>query len=70
MDYKNLSRSTQHGLTKGKSYLAGLIAFCDETATRMDEGRAMDIFYLNFKTFDAASHDILTDKLRKCGLDE
>ncbi|GAB0185568.1 mitochondrial enolase superfamily member 1 [Grus japonensis] len=37
----------------------------------VDEGRAVDVFYLNFsKAFDTVSHNILTSKLRKCGLDE
>ena len=31
----------------------------------------MDVVYLNFsKAFNTASHNILTGKLRKCGLDE
>lgn len=55
VDYKNVVRSSQHGLIKGKSYLASLIAFYDEATTRMDEGRAMDIVYLDFKTFDSIS---------------
>ncbi|TRZ17869.1 hypothetical protein HGM15179_009236 [Zosterops borbonicus] len=69
MDYKNVTRSSQHGFTMGKSYLAGLIAFYDEATTRMDERRAVDIFYRNFITFDTVSHNILTGKLQKCGLD-
>lgn len=44
-----------------------LFVFYDEATTRMDEGRAVDIVYLNFKTFDTVSHNILTGKLRKCG---
>ncbi|GAB0199235.1 mitochondrial enolase superfamily member 1 [Grus japonensis] len=37
----------------------------------MDEGRAVDVVYLDFsKAFDIVSHNILTSKLRKCGLDE
>lgn len=70
MDYRNEIRSSQHGLIKGKSYLTSLIAFCDEATTRMDEGRAMDIVYLDCKIFDTVSHNILTGKLRKCELCE
>lgn len=68
--YRNVIRSSQHGLIKGKSYLTSLIAFCDEATARMDEGRAMDIVYLDCKIFDTVSHNILTGKLRKCGLCE
>jgi len=36
-----------------------------------DEGRAVDVVYLDFsKIFDTVSHNILLGKLRKCGLDE
>jgi len=37
----------------------------------VDEGRAVDVVYLDFsKAFDTISHNILIGKLRKCGLDE
>uniref|UniRef100_A0A8B9P107 Reverse transcriptase domain-containing protein n=1 Tax=Apteryx owenii TaxID=8824 RepID=A0A8B9P107_APTOW len=37
----------------------------------VDEGRAVDVVYLDFsKAFGTVSHNILIDKLRKCGLDE
>ncbi|KAJ7411467.1 hypothetical protein BTVI_50167 [Pitangus sulphuratus] len=56
MDDKTVIRSSQHGFTKGKSYLTNLIAFYDETATWMDEQTAMDVVYLDFsKAFDMIS---------------
>jgi len=37
----------------------------------VDKGRAVDVVYLDFrKAFDAASHNVLMGKLRKCGIDE
>ena len=32
-----------------------LFVFHDEATTRMDEGRAVDIVYVNLKTFDTVS---------------
>lgn len=71
MEDKKVIRSSQHEFTKGKSCLTNLIAFYDETTTWMDEGRAVDIVYLDFsKAFNTVPHNILIGKLRKCGLDE
>ena len=37
----------------------------------VDEGIVVDVVYLDFsKAFDTVSHNILMNKLRKCGLDE
>lgn len=39
----------------GKSFFASLVAFYDETPAWMDEGRAVDIAYLDFsKAFEIA----------------
>jgi len=68
---KKFIRSSQHGFTKGKSCLTNLIAFYDGMTGWVDEGRTVDVVYLDFsKAFNAASHNILLGKLRKCGLDE
>jgi len=68
---KVIIRSSHHGFTKGKSCLTNLIASYDGMTDCVDEGRAIDVVYLEFsKTFDTVSHKKLIRKLRKCGLDE
>lgn len=43
----------------------------DGTTGWTDEGRAVDVVYMNFsKAFDSVCHDILRGKLRERGLDE
>ncbi|GAB0209308.1 mitochondrial enolase superfamily member 1 [Grus japonensis] len=71
VEEKKVIGSGQHGFTKGKSYLTNLIAFYDSMTGWVDEGRAVDVVYLDFiKPFGTVSHTILVGKLRKCGLDE
>ncbi|GAB0186901.1 mitochondrial enolase superfamily member 1 [Grus japonensis] len=71
VEEKKVIGSGQHGFTKGKSCLTNLIAFCDGMTGWVYEGRAVDVVYPDFsKAFDTVSHNILIDKLRKCGLDE
>ncbi|KAK4810957.1 hypothetical protein QYF61_013365 [Mycteria americana] len=55
----------------GKSCLTNLITFYGEMPGLVDEGRAVDIVYLDFrKAFDPVSHKILMEKLLMYGLDE
>jgi len=71
VEEKKVIRSSKHGFTKGKSCLTNLIAFYDGMTGWLDEGRAVDVVYLDFcKVFDTVCRTILTGKLRKCGLDE
>ncbi|PKU48350.1 rna-directed dna polymerase from mobile element jockey-like [Limosa lapponica baueri] len=61
VEEKKVIRSGQHGFTKEKSCFTNLIDFCDAMTGWVDEGRAVNVVYLNFsKAFDTVSHNILT----------
>ncbi|KAK4810717.1 hypothetical protein QYF61_007691 [Mycteria americana] len=62
-------RPSQHGFMKGRSCLTNLISFYDKVTRLVDEGKAVDVIYLDFsKAFDAVSHGILLEKLAAHGL--
>ena len=63
--------SSQHQFTQGRSRLTNVITIYDEMTGLVDEGRAVNIDYLDFsKAFDTVSYKILIEKLMKNGLDE
>ncbi|PKU40746.1 rna-directed dna polymerase from mobile element jockey-like [Limosa lapponica baueri] len=71
IEEKKAIRRSQHRFTKGKSRLTNLMSSYDGMTGWIDEGRAVDVVYLDFsKAFDTISHSILIRKLRKCGLEE
>ncbi|CAM5102330.1 unnamed protein product [Eretmochelys imbricata] len=70
LEERKLIRNSQHGFTKGKSCLTNLIAFYDEITGSVDEGKAVDVLFLDFSKAFEYSHSILASKLKKYGLDE
>ena len=65
---KRVIRDSQHGFTKRKSCLINLIAFYEDITRWINNGKAVDVVYLDF-TKAPDTHSILTAKLRKYGLD-
>ena len=67
LEEKKVIRSRQHEFTKGK--IMGV--FYDVITGWVDEGRAVDVVYLDFsKAFDSTSHNIPVMKCIKCGIDD
>jgi hypothetical protein len=64
-----LIRYTQHGFIPGKSCATNLVEFMDTVTRAADEGKAVDIFYLDFaKAFDKVPRQRLLNKTRAKGI--
>ena len=63
-------RPSQHGFMNGRSRLTNLISFYDKVTCLVDEGKAVNVVYLDFsKAFDTVPHNILMEKLAAHSLD-
>jgi len=64
-----LIKETQHGFMPGKSCATNLVLFLDKVTKAVDEGKSVDIFYLDFaKAFDKIPRQRLLKKLREKGI--
>ena len=67
--YKRI-KGSQHGITKGSSCSTDLLEFYEAVSDWVDEGKEVDIVYLDFKkAFDKVPHLRLSAKVRACGVD-
>jgi hypothetical protein len=67
----NLIRARQHGFMLGKSCASNLLEFMDRVTKLVDEGIAVDIFYLDFAiAFDKVPRRRLVEKLKAKGLEK
>ena len=65
----NLIKDSQHGFMPGRSCATNLILFQDKLTKIVDQGKAADIFYLDFaKAFDKVPHERLLQKLKNKGI--
>ncbi|XP_060710826.1 uncharacterized protein LOC132835701, partial [Hemiscyllium ocellatum] len=67
----NVIRDSQHGFVKGRSCLTNLIEFFEKVTKEVDEGKAVDVVYMDFsKAFDKVPHGRLMLKLRRYGIED
>ena len=64
-----LIKGSQHGFTKGSCCLSNLLEFCEAVSDCVDERKAVDIVYLDFKkAFDKVPQRTLEANVGACGV--
>jgi ribonucleases P/MRP protein subunit RPP40 len=65
----SLIKDSQHGFMKGRSCLTNLLDFMEEVTNELDEGKPVDIIFLDFaKAFDKVPYERLFKKLESHGI--
>ncbi|XP_069771574.1 uncharacterized protein, partial [Narcine bancroftii] len=74
LEVQELLGSNQHGFVRGRSCLTNLIEFFERVTKKVDEGKAVDVVYLDFsKAFDKVllvPHRRLGKKVEALGINE
>ena len=69
LDKFSLINTSQHGFTQGKSCLTNLLDFFETVTKNLDEGRPVDLVYLDFaKAFDKVPYVRLFRKIEAHGI--
>ena len=69
LEENNLLNASQHDFRAGRSCLSQLIAHYDKILTLLDEGKNVDVIYLDFaKAFDKLDFNITLTKLSRLGI--
>ena len=66
----NVIKGSQHEFTRGRSCLTNLLEFFEEVYERKDEGKPVDVIYLDFaKAFDKVPHKRLAENYKHVELE-
>jgi len=70
LETNKLLNESQHGFRSNKSCLTNLLDFMEEVSESIDQGKPVDVLYLDFqKAFDKVPHGRLIAKLKSHGID-
>ena len=69
LNAQSLLLQSQNGFTKGKSCLTNLLSFLEDVTSAIDEGKPVDVVYLDFsKAFDKVPHLRLIHEIKCHGI--